>query len=103
MSKAWRNNKAWTIKSTKRNIITLINPNPFYRIGDAFRKKFGDKAGWAHQILFAGDLLSFKEKVDVSKKRKIGETDIEQSIIDTLSTADSKQTKKRKMNPKWLL
>jgi len=40
---------------------------------EAFRKRFGDKAGWAHQILFAGDLNSFQEKIKDSKKRKIGE------------------------------
>ena len=71
----------------------------YYRIGDAFREKFGDKAGWTHQILFAGDLTSFKDKVEESKKRKINETDIEQSIIDTLSvTNTTTSTKKRKLN-----
>ena len=43
------------------------------RIGDAFRTRFGEKAGWAHQILFAGDLVSFKEVISESKKRKFEE------------------------------
>ena len=29
------------------------------KIGDAFRKVYGDYAGWAHQILFAADLKQF--------------------------------------------
>lgn len=53
-------------------------------IGAAFRERFGDKAGWAHQILFAGDLLSFKEVIAESKernkKRKIGEISSEEDM-----------------------
>ena len=44
------------------------------RIGEAFRTRFGDKAGWAHQILFAGDLVSFREVISESKKRKLEES-----------------------------
>lgn len=47
------------------------------RITSAFKKKFGEKAGWAHQILFAGDLSTFKSKVETQnkKKRKYDEMD----------------------------
>jgi hypothetical protein len=44
-----------------------------FRIGEAFRSRFGEKAGWAHQILFAGDLVSFREVISESKKRKLEE------------------------------
>mmetsp|Transcript_44877 Transcript_44877/g.43460 ORF Transcript_44877/g.43460 Transcript_44877/m.43460 type:complete len:120 (+) Transcript_44877:551-910(+) len=50
-----------------------MNEKTYNEIGDAYRKKFGKKAGWAHSILFAGDLSSFQEKLPVTKKRKIAE------------------------------
>jgi len=50
---------------------------PFYEeIGDFFKGKFGDKCGWAHTILFAAELTTFKEK-DVSIK---SETIIEENV-----------------------
>ncbi|TNV77670.1 hypothetical protein FGO68_gene11284 [Halteria grandinella] len=52
----------------------------YVEIGDAFRKRFGDKAGWAHQILFAGDLDSFKEVIAESKKRSLGEITKEENV-----------------------
>jgi len=39
-------------------------------IGNAFRKKYGQYAGWAHQILFAGDLSSFQSKLSESKEKE---------------------------------
>ena len=44
-----------------------LNDKLHQQIGDAFRKVYGDHAGWAHQILFAGDLAQFKDKVAESK------------------------------------
>lgn len=40
-----------------------LNEAIYKQITDAFVTKYGDKAGWAHQILFAGDLASFREKI----------------------------------------
>jgi N-glycosylase/DNA lyase len=36
-----------------------LNDKIYHEINEAFVNKYGDKAGWAHQILFAGDLDSF--------------------------------------------
>jgi len=33
-----------------------LNEKLYHEIGDSFRKVYGPHAGWAHQILFAGDL-----------------------------------------------
>ena len=52
-------------------------------IGDAFRKVYGPHAGWAHQILFAGDLAQFQEKVKDSKKRKIDQISPEDEMPET--------------------
>ena len=40
-----------------------LNDKTYQIITDAFIEKYGDKAGWAHQILFAGDLTSFRDKI----------------------------------------
>ena len=44
-----------------------LNEKTYAQITDAFIEKYGDEAGWAHQVLFAGDLASFKEKINDSK------------------------------------
>eukprot|EP00029_Vermamoeba_vermiformis_P005020 TRINITY_DN1624_c0_g1_i1.p1 TRINITY_DN1624_c0_g1~~TRINITY_DN1624_c0_g1_i1.p1 ORF type:complete len:221 (+),score=56.80 TRINITY_DN1624_c0_g1_i1:915-1577(+) len=38
-----------------------LNPQIYVEVGDFFREKFGDLAGWAHSILFAAELSSFKK------------------------------------------
>lgn len=50
-----------------------LNEKLYHQIGDSFRDVYGPHAGWAHQILFAGDLNQFKEKVAESKKRPYDE------------------------------
>lgn len=46
-----------------------LNDKTHNLIADAFIAKYGDKAGWAHQILFAGDLASFKDKLNNSTSK----------------------------------
>lgn len=38
----------------------------YTEVGDFFRGKFGDLAGWAHSILFAAELSSFRKALDES-------------------------------------
>ena len=40
-------------------------------IESAFIKRYGEKAGWAHQIVFAGDLTSFQDKLKVETPKKV--------------------------------
>lgn len=49
-----------------------LTPKVYLEINEAFIKRYGEKAGWAHQILFAADLDSFAHKLanENSKKRK---------------------------------
>lgn len=35
----------------------------YWQIGNFFRERFGDYAGWAHNVLFAADLPAFKSRV----------------------------------------
>lgn len=44
-----------------------LTAKTYEQISEAFISKYGDKAGWAHQILFAGDLNSFKDKLQEAK------------------------------------
>lgn len=48
-------------------ILKLISSLQIYtEVGDFFREKFGDLAGWAHSILFAAELSSFRKALDGS-------------------------------------
>ena len=54
----------------------------YTQISDAFIDKYGDKAGWAHQILFAGDLNSFKDKLQSPSKETVKEKNSKVEIQD---------------------
>ena len=38
-----------------------LTPSVYERVGDAFRSRFGSHAGWAHSLLFAAELPSFRQ------------------------------------------
>ncbi|KAG2799751.1 hypothetical protein PC111_g20286 [Phytophthora cactorum] len=40
-----------------------ITPSVYRMVGDLFRTRFAPQAGWAHSVLFAGDLSAFKPDV----------------------------------------
>jgi len=37
-----------------------LTPTIYENVGDIFRSKFGEKAGWAHSVLFAAELAEFR-------------------------------------------
>ena len=41
-----------------------ITPAVHRRVGELFREEFGEEAGWAHCILFAGELSAFKKEIE---------------------------------------
>eukprot|EP00347_Sterkiella_histriomuscorum_P018548 403345092 len=47
-----------------------LNQKLYMQIVEAFRDRFGDKAGWAHQIMFAGDFEKFPRKEQQFKEEK---------------------------------
>jgi hypothetical protein len=57
------------VKSKGSKKITL-NDKVYEEITEAFKTKYGSKAGWAHQVLFAGDLKSFKDNLFLVSKSK---------------------------------
>ena len=38
----------------------------YARVGDTFRERYGGHAGWAHSVLFAGELPLFRTKLPAS-------------------------------------
>eukprot|EP00644_Phytophthora_capsici_P003311 jgi/Phyca11/541825/estExt2_Genewise1Plus.C_PHYCAscaffold_70762 len=46
-----------------------ITPTVYRAVGDLFRTRFSPHAGWAHSILFAGDLSAFKPKKTKAKQK----------------------------------
>ncbi|MHB1460872.1 MAG: DNA glycosylase [Armatimonadota bacterium] len=40
-----------------------ITPKIYVGIGDFFRERFGDHAGWAHNLLFAADLPIYRDRL----------------------------------------
>lgn len=45
-----------------KKTVSNLNVRIYREIGDKFRQLFGDKAGWAHSVLFTAELRPFKNK-----------------------------------------
>ena len=65
-----------------------LNSQMHKDIGDAFRKVYGPHAGWAHQILFAGDLAQFKDKIAESQNS----TKVKKRTFDQLEQDGGEET-----------
>ena len=81
-----------------------LNPALYDKINEAFIDLYGEKAGWAHQILFAGQLTAFQEKINESekkesKKRALPKENAEDSDEEDIPK-DVKTNKKRKLTKK---
>ena len=63
----------------KPKIKTLTKGN-YDQVAKSFVDVFGDKAGKAHQIMFAGDLVQFKQEVN-SKKREMPEEETKEGSM----------------------
>lgn len=50
--------------------IKSMTPTIYKKIGDEFRKVYGEYSGWAQTVLFIADLSGFKEKPEASKGSK---------------------------------
>jgi N-glycosylase/DNA lyase len=46
-----------------------LTPRVYARVGDFFRARFGPLAGWAHSVLFAGDLGAFQARLPAELRR----------------------------------
>jgi N-glycosylase/DNA lyase len=50
--------------------IKSMTPTIYKKIGDEFRRVYGEYSGWAQTVLFIADLSGFKEKLESSKSKK---------------------------------
>eukprot|EP00903_Cladosiphon_okamuranus_P011070 g10450.t2 len=50
-----------------------LTPTVYARVGDLFRKRFGDHAGWAHSLLFAAELPGFKAMLSLEMQKEMDE------------------------------
>ncbi|KAG7393310.1 8-oxoguanine glycosylase ogg1 [Phytophthora boehmeriae] len=46
-----------------------ITPSVYRTVGDLFRQRFAPQAGWAHSVLFAGDLSAFRPELPGGVKK----------------------------------
>lgn len=50
-----------------------LTPTVYARVGDLFRERFGDRAGWAHSLLFAAELPGFKAMLSPEMQKEMDE------------------------------
>lgn len=48
-----------------------ITPSVYRAVGDHFRKRFAPYAGWAHSVLFTGDLTAFQSHLPTAMQKQI--------------------------------
>lgn len=48
--------------------VKSVTPTVYQKVGDLWRGRYGAYAGWAHTILFAADLVKFKERAQEAMK-----------------------------------
>ncbi|XP_014274183.1 uncharacterized protein Ogg1 [Halyomorpha halys] len=70
------------LKSVKNVTDKIYN-----EIGDYFRKLYGPLAGWAHTVLFCGDLRTFKNAVEPAQKHKSSvKRDLDSELVSVSGT-----------------
>lgn len=47
-----------------------LTPSVYRAVGDHFRNRFAPFAGWAHSVLFAGDLMAFQSHLPTAMQKK---------------------------------
>ena len=51
--------------------VKSLTPPVYNRVGECFRSRFGDDAGWAHSLLFAAELPHFKALLPVKLQEEM--------------------------------
>lgn len=50
-----------------------LTPSVYERVGDLFRDRFGERAGWAQSMLFAGELPAFRTRLSPELQAEMAE------------------------------
>lgn len=48
-----------------------LTERTYWQVGNFFRERFGDYAGWAHNVLFAAELPAFRERASCCDRRAV--------------------------------
>ena len=70
-----------------------LTPAVYARVGELFRQRFGEHAGWGHQILFAAELQEFRPLLPTAMLKQMEEA---REIEQALKAADKKAKDARK-------
>ena len=84
-----------------------LNDTYYNEIGDYFRTKFGPQCGWAHSVLFAGELSFFKDSPskEESSKRNLEvkieeEIEVEEKVVTPVKAISKRRKTKVSSNVK---
>ncbi|CAM9361973.1 unnamed protein product [Pylaiella littoralis] len=73
-----------------------LTPTVYARVGDLFRDRFGERAGWAHSLLFAAELPGFKAMLPPEMQQEMDEFKREEREAKAESKAEKARVKEEK-------
>ncbi len=73
-----------------------LTPTVYEEVGDAFRSRFSENAGWAHSVLFAAELPSFRGCLPTSLQEDMKAFADKQKMIKKLKKQEKDQQRKEK-------
>ena len=74
-----------------------LTPTIYENVGDIFRSKFGEKAGWAHSVLFAAELPEFRSLLPIEMQEEMKAYSLDRKEMKK-KEAVLKPNKKQKIN-----
>lgn len=72
-----------------------LTPTIYENVGDIFRSKFGDKAGWAHSVLFAAELPEFRSLLPIEMQEEMKAYTLDRKEIKKKEAAESPKKKQK--------
>ena len=73
-----------------------LTPTIYEQVGDIFRSRFTDKAGWAHSVLFAAELPEFRKFLPTDLQDEMKAFALERKEAQAKKKLEKKETKKTK-------
>merc|ERR1712146_437740 len=83
-----------------------LTPRIYHYLGDIFRHMYGERAGWAHSLLFAAELPAYRKLLPSEMQKEMNDyrelekqERIEKKLAKAQTTAPSKNHKNKKTGP----
>jgi len=70
-----------------------LTPAVYARVGDLFRSRYGERAGWAHCLLFAADLPAFQARLPAAMRAELAQSRAEERAK---KASDREELKRRR-------